>query len=680
MEMLPDDTLLNIFRHYLDATPQIWPTLVWVCQRWRRIVLTSPLGLNLRLYCTYGRPVLKALGHWLALPIIMEYGGVPNLDPPATEDDDNIMAALKLSGRISSISLTVTSSLLEKLSAISESFSELEELVLLSQDNMQLTLPGSFRWGPHLRTLHSTRIGFPSFPQLLLPSQNLIDLQLHEVPISGYFSPESFVNALSGMTQLRSLSLHFITLPPRRNYLALPPQLGERVVLPALASLKYRGTSKYMDNFVARIDAPRLGNIGITFFSQPTMDASQLGRFVERMQTSPSQAEVEISAHAISISFTNSSAATPLRLQISCKQLNWQLSSLAQLCGQFSQFLFHIQNLGINTTESPSGQNDVDGEQWLGLLHSFGSVRDLYVAGELAAEILCALCPADGGHTANTTALPTLRCLRVRTSKSTGGPFRDAALSFFTSRRLSGRPVELEFLCHICDTCFKRQEELRAHLIDKHAHRIVCSYCDDFERKPGNDHLFRDHLESKHPDIARKDELFSNPFSTLDGLVNRHSSLRPSATSIPMFNEDFDISMIPPISIEVPKFDAASSATSLPMFDPVPQPPLSLEYQPYSWATAPDLWVGGSAPMYNEDFDISMIPPISIEIPKFDAASSATSLPMFDPVPQSPLSLEYQPYPRATAPDLWVGGGAPMYNEDFDISMIPPISIEVPKF
>jgi hypothetical protein len=57
------------------------------------------------------------------------------------------------------------------------------------------------------------------------------------------------------------------------------------------------------------------------------------------------------------------------------------------------------------------------------------------------------------------------------------------------------------------------------------------------------------------------------------------------------------------------------------MFDPMPQLPLSLEYQPYSWANAPDLWVNGSAPMFNEDFDISMIPPISIEVPKFDGAS-----------------------------------------------------------
>lgn len=68
--------------------------------------------------------------------------------------------------------------------------------------------------------------------------------------------------------------------------------------------------------------------------------------------------------------------------------------------------------------------------------------------------------------------------------------------------------------------------------------------------------------------------------------------------------------------------DAWQAQTSLPMFDTVPQLPLSLEYQPYAWAMAPDLWVNGGAPMFNEDFDITMIPPISIEVPKFDGATT----------------------------------------------------------
>jgi hypothetical protein len=162
--MLSEDILLNIFRQYMDATPQFWPTLAWVCQRWRQVILTSPLGLNLRLYCTYRTPVLRTLDFWPPLPLVVQYGGIPTLDPPAPspDDDDNIIAALEHFDCVSSIGLTVTNSLLEKLSTISEPFSELEELSLLSLDTMQSTLPSTFRWGPLLRTLHSTKIAFAS--------------------------------------------------------------------------------------------------------------------------------------------------------------------------------------------------------------------------------------------------------------------------------------------------------------------------------------------------------------------------------------------------------------------------------------------------------------------------------------------------------------------------------------
>ena len=325
IDVLSNDTLLDVFRHYLDATPQVWPTLTWVCLRWRQIVFASPLGLNLQLYCTYGTPVLGTLDYWPAFPIVVQYGGLPNLNPPAPEDDENIIAALKQYGRVSSISLTITHSLLERLSAISEPFAELEELVLLSRDNMQPPLPSTFGWSPRLRTLHSTRISLPSLPQLLFPCQDLVDLQLHEIPSAGYFSPDEFADALCGMTQLETLSLHFLSLPSRRNYLRLTPQSGERIVLPALTSLNYRGTSKYLDSLVAWIDAPRLGDIVITLFFQPTMDVSELGRFIERIETqaSLSEANIQTSTDAISISCTNSSSlvsgSTPFRLQISCK-------------------------------------------------------------------------------------------------------------------------------------------------------------------------------------------------------------------------------------------------------------------------------------------------------------------------------------------------------------------------
>ena len=117
--------LLNIFHYFLNASPQLWPRLVHICPKWRHIVFAnaSQQALYLRLFYTHGKSVLKTLDCWPALPIVLEYGGSPTLDPPAPEDEDNIVAALKQYDRVSSIHLTISASLLEKLLLLKEPFS-----------------------------------------------------------------------------------------------------------------------------------------------------------------------------------------------------------------------------------------------------------------------------------------------------------------------------------------------------------------------------------------------------------------------------------------------------------------------------------------------------------------------------------------------------------------------------
>ena len=453
------------------------------------------------------------------------------LKPPAPKDDVNIITALKQSNRVRIIHLTLTNSLLEKLSTISEPFSELEELVLLSENKLQLTLPSAFRWGERIRTLHVTGIAIPTLPRLL-SSTYLVDIQLHEIPMAGYFSPQAFVNALTGASHLKSLSLHFLSFPPRQNYVGLPPPGGHRIVLPALTCFRYRGISKYLDSFVAGIDAPHLRNIDITFFHQPTVDASQLGQFIERIgiKTVLREADIQAAVDAVSISFKTSSTSTRLRLQIPCKQLDWQLSSMTQVCDQFSPFLFGVQHLAFNTNGFSSDQ-DVDDEQWLQLIRSFGGTRTLSIAGKFTTRILCALQPADEGDTSNTTVLPALRNLRVRKPGPLDWPFWNGAQTLVTSRGLSGHPEALWFECPHCDDPGFTPQGLKEHLVARHAYAIVCSYCDYFQFTLAHIHQFQEHLRSRHLKVMQNDVLISQPPTTLtplqmDTLANRHSSLR----------------------------------------------------------------------------------------------------------------------------------------------------------
>ena len=423
---------------------------------------------------------MKTPDFWPTLPVVVQYGESPRFDLPASED--NVVAALKQSGRVCSINLVITHSLLQKISTISEPFLELEELVLLTRENAQLTLSRTFRWGPRLRTLHSTRVAFASFPQLLLASRDLVDLRLHEIPV-GYFLPEEFVNALSGMTELRSLSLHFLSRP--RNDFGLP---GKRIALPALAYLTYRGSSYYLDNLVARIDTPCLGDIDITFFDQSSMDVSQLGQFIERIEIlkSLSQADVQISERAISIRFLQPRTPTSLGLQILCEQLDGQLFSMGQICNHFSPFLFRVKDLRVSSTRASSGY-DINGRRWLELIAPFGGAEDFRVAGELTTAILRALSQVDGEHT---TTLPSLRNLCVPELWLAHGPLWDAAQLFVTSRwppsssvlhsvlsptifpvviggeGMSGQ--RQQYFCAFCNISFTERQSLSRHNGDEH--------------------------------------------------------------------------------------------------------------------------------------------------------------------------------------------------------------------
>jgi hypothetical protein len=48
-------------------------------------------------------------------------------------------------------------------------------------------------------------------------------------------------------------------------------------------------------------------------------------------------------------------------------------------------------------------------------------------------------------------------------------------------------------------------------------------------------------------------------------------------------------------------------------------------YGAFSWPDGP--WTAGAAPISNDDFDIAAIPPIMLDVPKFDASSLSSCAP-----------------------------------------------------
>ncbi|KAI0249430.1 hypothetical protein BJV78DRAFT_695135 [Lactifluus subvellereus] len=289
---LPDNVLLKIFDFYrmslLDwrkAWP--WHMLVHVCRRWRCVVSASPIRLNLQLLCTRTTPVRKTLDIWPCLPIIIKARDFDTSRDLFSEDGDNVIAALEHPDRVCQIHLGgLTNSLLEQIAiAMQEPFPVLTCLVLKKRikDEIAPALPDKFLVGSALRlqTLHLENISFPALPKLRLA--DLVNLYLVQIPNTGYISPETMATFLPVLTKLECLSIDFQspTYPHRRTGHLLPLTLA---TLPALTYFQFQGISEYLEDLVARLNAPLLNWVYITFFNQLVFDIPQLTWFIGRTE------------------------------------------------------------------------------------------------------------------------------------------------------------------------------------------------------------------------------------------------------------------------------------------------------------------------------------------------------------------------------------------------------------
>jgi hypothetical protein len=292
---LPDEVLLEIFDFHvfkfqgLDLLGDIeydrkrgiekWQSLVHVCRRWRGLVFGSPRRLNLNI-CYSRRSARKSLDVWPTLPLVILGGCVMGYD----ESVDNIIAVLKHSDRIRRIALgCYKKSLMKKIcSAMQVPFPELV-VMDLSFGRMSYVLPDSFLDGstPRLQFLRLNSIPFPGLPKLLLCATHLVKLYLLNIPLSEYISPEAMTTCLSALTSLKSLRLGF-------NSPQFPPDLKSRrplspirSVLPTLTIFRFNVTTKYLEDFVARIDTPRLNWLLTGFFN----DTPKLNQFISRTPT-----------------------------------------------------------------------------------------------------------------------------------------------------------------------------------------------------------------------------------------------------------------------------------------------------------------------------------------------------------------------------------------------------------
>jgi hypothetical protein len=446
---LPDDILLEIFDFYVyEADHDGWHTLVHVCRQWRNVVFGSPRRLDLELHCKASRSVREMLDIWPDLPIIVADGGRPTV-----EGADNIISALELNDRVCRIHLGNVSSpvLVERFVAVMQDpFPALAYLSLGLSGEVAPVISDSFLGGtvpPGLRYFGLRCISFPALPNLLLSATGLCYLNVRDIPHSGYISPEAMVTCLAALTRLESLILGFRSprSRPSRESRRRPPLT--RTILPALIHLGYKGVTEYLEDLVTRIDVPLLQNIEITFFNQLVFDIFRLPKFLVDTEkfTGLDRAEVLLGANTISVTLplqTGTVDTARLKLQISCRTLDWQLSSLAQVCTSCLTTLSTLEHLDIREARRPpqDWQDDMEDTQWLELLQPFTTIKNLYLSKEVARRVAPAL--KELAREQVTEVLPALQNLFLN-GLQLSGPVEEVVGQFVAARELSGHPLAI---------------------------------------------------------------------------------------------------------------------------------------------------------------------------------------------------------------------------------------------
>ncbi|KAH9952591.1 hypothetical protein BGW80DRAFT_1567991 [Lactifluus volemus] len=405
---LPDNVLLEIFDFYQivinekvintkevdEHHPWNWEKLVHVCRRWRYIIFESPVRLNLQLFCTKDSPVRKLLDVWPLFPLVIRYS-YSSWGWEGPEDcinsTNNLVAALERRDRVREIQVYVFNApdhvCDQIVTAMEKPFPALRSLTLGSVNGILPELDTlSNGSAPCLRELTLWGISFPSLPQLLSSTSDLTSLNLYNIPNSGYVSPETMATSLSALPKLECLVVKFgspIPHPERRN------RAPTRFILPFLTKLELEGLSEYLEVLAARFDASLLDKFLITFAHQPQVDFDipQTGRLFCSCLDSFKPLGLDITltfrwqdCASIGVSFTSIATAdsefSPSHLwKIMCEDLDHQVISVAQICGQIPSFRSSVKSLIIHC----QNLDDLNRTLWLQLFRLFPSVQFLHI-------------------------------------------------------------------------------------------------------------------------------------------------------------------------------------------------------------------------------------------------------------------------------------------------------------
>ena len=198
---------------------------------------------------------------------------------------------------------------------------------------------------------------------------------------------------------------------------------------------------------MTRIDTRRLGVMDIRFFNQIDFDCRRLAQFISCTPTimPPDFVHVLFDDSSAKINLRSRTPNSPfdrLLIDISCREPDWQLSSIEQVCNSFLCPLSTVLDLHIEHRYSQQVWKDdaIENTLWLQLLLPFTAVKNLYLTKEFVPGITDALKELVGGRI--TEVLPSLQNIFVNGLQPSGS-FQENIGQFVAARQLSDHPIAI---------------------------------------------------------------------------------------------------------------------------------------------------------------------------------------------------------------------------------------------
>jgi hypothetical protein len=383
------------------------------------------------------------LAHSPPLPLTIDYRDRVGI---TARDEEGILLALKQRHRVRHLRLVFPVSSLQKLvMAIDEEFPILKYLIVDANKTNRptLMLPETLQ-APNLHHLMLSGFTYPIRSRFHLTAVGLVALHLAINDAFTYFQRNILLQWILFMPQLESLEIAFFF--PFHNRDVERQLTHTHVTLPNLRVFSFRGTSAYLEALVCRITAPRLENLRIQLFKQPTFSVPHFPQFMNITENLRfDNAVIVFKDKKIDVGMLSREADMyALLLTVDSRGLDQQVSPMAQISHVLSQVfsLTAVEHLTLEheVHSQPSGRRrrrDFDRIEWRNLLRAFSNVKTLRVKDKLVGELSRCLRLEDGEPPLE--LFPELQGLTYFGRGYAG----DAFTPFIDARQNARRPVTL---------------------------------------------------------------------------------------------------------------------------------------------------------------------------------------------------------------------------------------------